>query len=265
MHPRFLQSRPAIPVPEPAAFEGDPVHGKRESAELARRGDVRPHAHAGGFEALGELDHRGIPLHRFVEQALQLLARGLLARPEGHVDFFVAELALFRPGFAQAGRKPEAMILFQLLRGFDGAARFPLPQPDASVQAYATREEVDVVMLGVLMPHGHPRRVLGIEPHVPQELARHRIPARGFESLAGRQRQRAVPNGFADVGTESSNGGELARESARVAPGQVPTDELGFFRVRGFAACVEDVVERAAKAAAAANLGFHPAVPRGRG
>lgn len=74
-----------------------------------------------------------------------------------------------------------------------------------------------------------------------------------------------MPDGFADVGTESSNGGELARERARVAPGQVPADELGVFRVRGFAACVEDVVERAAKAAAAANLGFHPAVPRGRG
>lgn len=186
MHPRFLQSRPAIPVTEPAALEGDAVHGKRESAELARRGDVRPHAHAGSLEALGELDHRGIPLHRFVEQALQLLARGLLARSDGHVDFFVAELALFRSGVAQAGRELEAMILFQPLRRLNGAARFPLPQPDASVQAYATREEVDVVMLVVLMPHGHPRRVLGVEAHVSQELARHRIPARGFEPLAGR-------------------------------------------------------------------------------
>jgi len=47
------------------------------------------------------------------------------------------------------------MLLFQALCGLDGLLHVPSSEPDLSVEAHAAGHDVDVVVLGVAVAHGH--------------------------------------------------------------------------------------------------------------
>lgn len=183
----LTQPRPLVFITELTSLECDPVYGKGKSAELARRGNVRPHAHPGGFEALGELQSSRPIRQSLIEQTLQLLARRFVARSHCHVDLLVGQLPALGPCIAQPRRQGQPVLAFKLLGRLDGAAGFPLAQPYFPVQPYPAGDDVDVILVRVLVAHGHPRRRVRVKAHTPHEVDRHGFPLLGAQALAGGQ------------------------------------------------------------------------------
>lgn len=188
---------------------------------------------------------------------MQALARRLLAHPDSHVDLLVGQFLLLGARITQAGRQGQTMRVLKRLRRLDGAAGLPLTKPDFAVQPDTTGDDMDVVLVGVLVAHGHPRRGGRIKAHALHEVAGHGFPLVSTQALAGRQRQRAMPDWLADVRAQLAHGGELPRQFARVVPAHVAADALRILIVRSVAANVKDVVQRTAKAGPPANLSFH--------
>lgn len=116
---------------------------------------------------------------------------------------------------------------------------------------------MDVVFVGVLVAHGHPWRGVLVKAHALHEVARHGLPLVGAQALAGGQRQGAVPDGFFNVGAQLAHGGKLLRKLAGAVSGHVASDTLRIFIVGGFASDIKNIFQRAAKATASANFGFH--------
>jgi len=117
---------------------------------------------------------------------LQPLPRRFFACPHGHIDLLVGQLLFFSTRIAQAWCNSQAMLALKLLSHFNRAAGLPLAQPHFPVQPDTARDDVNVVFIGVLVTHGHPRCVLA-EAHALHEVSRHGFPFLGTQALAGRQ------------------------------------------------------------------------------
>ena len=76
------------------------------------------------------------------------------------------------------------MLTLKGLRGLDGASRFPLAKPDLTIKGNAAGHNVDVVVLCVLVAHGHPRRVGQVEPHALHEIGGHGLPLLAIDMFA---------------------------------------------------------------------------------
>lgn len=77
--------------------------------------------------------------------------------------------------------------MLKLLGRLDGAAGFPLAQPNFPVQPYPACHDVDVILVRVLVAHCHPRRIGLVKAHALHEVSRHGFPLLGAQALAGRQ------------------------------------------------------------------------------
>ena len=77
--------------------------------------------------------------------------------------------------------------MLKLLGRLDGAAGFPLAQPHFPVQPYPAGHDVDVILVRVLVAHGHPRRIGLVKAHALHEVSRHGFPLFGAQALTGRQ------------------------------------------------------------------------------
>lgn len=75
--------------------------------------------------------------------------------------------------------------MLKLLGRLDGAAGFPLAQPNFPVQPYPACHDVDVILVRVLVAHGHPRRIALVKAHALHEVSRHSFPFIGAQALAG--------------------------------------------------------------------------------
>jgi hypothetical protein len=118
---------------------------------------------------------------------LQTLARRFVARSHGHVDLLGGQLPALGPRIAQPRRQGQAVGMLKLLGRFDGAAGFPLAQPHFPVQPYPAGDDVYVILVRVLVAHGHPRRIVLVKPHMLHEVSRHGFPLLGAQALARRQ------------------------------------------------------------------------------
>lgn len=76
--------------------------------------------------------------------------------------------------------------MLKLLCRIDGASGLPLSQPDLPVQPHPTCQYVDVVLVRVLMAHGHPRRISLVKTHALHEVSHYGLPLLAAQSLAGR-------------------------------------------------------------------------------
>lgn len=77
--------------------------------------------------------------------------------------------------------------MLKLLGRLDGAAGFPLAQPHFPVQPYPAGHDVNVILVCVLVAHGHPRRISLGKAHPLHEVSRHGFPFLGAQALAGGQ------------------------------------------------------------------------------
>jgi hypothetical protein len=118
---------------------------------------------------------------------LQTLARRFVARSHGHVDLLVGQLPALGPRIAQPRRQGQAVGMLKLLGRLDGAAGFPLAQPNFPVQPYPAGHDVDVILVRVLVAHCHPRRIGLVKAHALHEVSRHGFPLLGAQALTGRQ------------------------------------------------------------------------------
>jgi hypothetical protein len=118
---------------------------------------------------------------------LQTLARRFVARSHGHVDLLVGQRPALGPRIAQPRRQGQAVGMLKLLGRLDGAAGFPLAQPHFPVQPYPAGHDVDVILVRVLVAHGHPRRIGLVKAHALHEVSRHGFPLLGAQALTGRQ------------------------------------------------------------------------------
>ncbi len=75
--------------------------------------------------------------------------------------------------------------MLKLLGRLDGAAGFPLAQPHFSVQPYTAGNDVNVILVRVLMTHGHPRRIALVKVHALHEVSRYGFPFLCAQALAG--------------------------------------------------------------------------------
>ena len=123
----------------------------------------------------------------------------LLARAEALVDLCRRQALLGLIGWpalvlvvVEALGDGQPVAFFQRLRRLNRLRHFPLAEPDASVQADAARNDVDVVVLGVVVPDDDAGVLVG-KPHLLHEVGGHFIPLFGGQTLSRRQRQRAVP------------------------------------------------------------------------
>lgn len=118
---------------------------------------------------------------------MQALARRFVARSHCHVDLLVGQLPALGPCIAQPRRQGQAVGALKLLGSLDGAAGFPLAQPHFPVQPYPAGHDVNVILVRVLVAHGHPRRIGLVKPHALHEVSRHGFPLLGAQALAGGQ------------------------------------------------------------------------------
>jgi len=96
--------------------------------------------------------------------------------------------------------------MFKFLGCHDRAAGLPLSQPNLAVQPYATGQDVNVILVRVLVAHGHPGRITLIKSHALHEITRHDFPFFSGQALAGGERQGAMPGGLADVRAQLAHG-----------------------------------------------------------
>jgi len=118
---------------------------------------------------------------------LQTLARRLFACADGHVYLLVGQRLALGPCIAQPRRQGQPVLAFKLLGYFNGATGFPLAQPHFPVQPYPAGHDVDVILVRVLVAHGHPRRIGLVKAHALHEVGRHGFPLLGAQALTGRQ------------------------------------------------------------------------------
>jgi hypothetical protein len=118
---------------------------------------------------------------------LQTLARRFVACSHGHIDLLGAQLPALGPRIGQPRRQGQAVGMLKLLGRLDGAAGFPLAQPDLPVQPDPAGHDVNVILVRVLVAHGHPRRMGRVEAHVLHEISRRGFPLLGAQALAGGQ------------------------------------------------------------------------------
>ena len=77
--------------------------------------------------------------------------------------------------------------MLKLLGRFDGTAGFPLAQPNFPVQTYTAGHDVYVILVRVVVAHGHPWRIGLVKAHSLHEVRRHGFPFLGAQALTGRQ------------------------------------------------------------------------------
>ena len=77
--------------------------------------------------------------------------------------------------------------MLKLLGRLDGAAGFPLAQPHFPVQPYPAGHDVDVILVRVLVAHGHPRRIGLVKANALHEVSSHGFQILGAQALTGRQ------------------------------------------------------------------------------
>src|SRR5690554_3275624 len=107
------------------------------------------------------------------------------------------------------------MPFFEYLGGLDRPERLELPVPHLTAEADAAGNDVDVIVVGILVPDRNPLRVRW-EPHFPHEIGGNVLPFLTVQPVASGQSQRAMPHRAADFLAQSPCMTELGSQCAGV-------------------------------------------------
>lgn len=166
----------------------------------------------------------------FIQNLLQLQPRRLVADAHRQVDLALLELPACRHDESPVvtiGRPSGDHQVVQALEFLDDASAAQVlvaPEVDRAAGADAAGDEVHVLAFAVVVQHVDARVIRG-EPHACEVVVADALPLLRRQGFAGRQTQGVVPDGLADVLSQSAHGRELAGELACVGTGHVAADE----------------------------------------
>ncbi len=145
--------------------------------------------------------------------------------PCRHIEFLLGKPLPLGPFIAEPRRQGQPELAFQFLGGDDDPPGLPLPKPDRPVQPDPRPPNVEVVVVGVPMPHKEVLVLVRVHADLGEQRPTDLLPPVRGQLFAGRQGQGAVPDRPGDIRPQLPGHAKLPRQLTGRAPRHIAADQ----------------------------------------